>query len=174
MKSLTLLFAILFLSLNAFSAEEWKIKEDGVSISIADKKFKGSFNNLTGTILFSADDLENSSFDVSISTPDIVVDGSGMQEKHVKSDKWLDVDKFNAITFKSTSIEKAKNGFVAKGTMTIHGVAKEVELPFKVSETEEGATFEGELNIDRKDYEVGPDGNTVASVTVSIKVDVTK
>lgn len=170
MKKIFPLFITALLSSNLIAADEWKIKEDGVAISIEDNKFKGSFENLSGTIIFSPDDLENSSFEVSINTEEIKVDGSSMQERHVKDDKWLGVEKYPAITFKSTSIEKTEEGYIAKGTMTIHGVSKEVEIPFTFEQEESVAIFEGEISISRKNYDVGPDGNTVEEVTVSIQV----
>jgi polyisoprenoid-binding protein YceI len=68
------------------------------------------------------------------------------------------VEKFPELTFKSTKIEKKGDGFVAYGPLTIHGVTKDVELPFTIAGTIKdgmGKTHlvaQSSITINRKDY----------------------
>jgi polyisoprenoid-binding protein YceI len=43
------------------------------------------------------------------------------------------VEKFPEITFQSTRVEKKGKDFVAHGTFTMHGISKEIALPFTIN-----------------------------------------
>jgi len=52
-----------------------------------------------------------------------------MRDDHLRSADFFDVEKHPTITFKSTSVKKAKgNNYVIKGNFTMHGVTKTVVL----------------------------------------------
>ena len=52
-----------------------------------------------------------------------------MRDDHLRSADFFDVEKHPTITFKSTSVKKAKgNNYVIKGNFTMHGVTKTVIL----------------------------------------------
>jgi len=52
-----------------------------------------------------------------------------MRDDHLRSADFFDVEKHPTITFKSTSLKKAKgNNYVIKGNFTMHGVTKTVVL----------------------------------------------
>ena len=52
-----------------------------------------------------------------------------MRDDHLRSADFFDVEKHSTITFKSTSVKKAKgNNYVIKGNFTMHGVTKTVVL----------------------------------------------
>jgi len=52
-----------------------------------------------------------------------------MRDDHLRSADFFDVEKHPTITFKSTSVKKAKgNNYVIKGDFTMHGVTKTVVL----------------------------------------------
>src|SRR6185295_3137577 len=73
------------------------------------------------------------------------------RDKHLRSADFFDVEKFPEITFKSKSIKATgKDAYNVTGTLTMHGVSKEVTLP---------VTFQGEA----KD----PWGNTRAGFGTS-------
>ncbi len=50
------------------------------------------------------------------------------RDEHLKSPDFLDVAKFPTITFKSTKVEKAADGWKLTGDLTLHGVTKPVVL----------------------------------------------
>jgi polyisoprenoid-binding protein YceI len=50
------------------------------------------------------------------------------RDEHLRSPDFLDVAKFPTLTFKSTKVEKAGDGWKLTGDLTLHGVTKPVVL----------------------------------------------
>ncbi|HSS96664.1 MAG TPA: YceI family protein [Terriglobales bacterium] len=117
----------------------------------------GGFRDFNGTINYDPADVSKSSVDVHIVASSINT-GEEKRDGHLKSPDFFDVQKFPELTFKSTKVEKKGDGFVAYGPLTIHGVTKDVELPFTIAGTIKdgmGKTHlvaESSLTINRKDY----------------------
>lgn len=89
---------------------------------------RGAFGKSTGTIVLDEDDVTKSKIDATIdaSTVDTRV---ADRDKHLKSEDFFFVEKYPAITFKSTSIEKGAEGKLrVTGDLTIRGVTKPVVL----------------------------------------------
>jgi polyisoprenoid-binding protein YceI len=141
----------------------------------------GRFTDFNGTIAYDDKDPSKSSVNVTIKTATINTDNSG-RDKDLQSANFLDVEKFPEITFKSKSVEKKGDGFVAHGTLTIHGVAKDVDLPFTLSGPVDGGRgkilgAEAALTINRQDYGVAwtrsmAGGEMVVSNDVKIEINV--
>ena len=81
------------------------------------------------------------------------------RDDHIRSDDFLDVEKYPNITFKSKSINKGKgNDFQIVGDLTIHGVTKEVTLDAEYEGSakdprgNERSAFTANGEISRKDY----------------------
>jgi polyisoprenoid-binding protein YceI len=71
-----------------------------------------------------------SNFDVKITAQSNSVNtGLEMRDNHLKTGDFFDVEKFPTLTFKSTSVKKAKgNNYTIVGDFTMHGVTKAVSL----------------------------------------------
>lgn len=72
--------------------------------------------------------------------------GIDKRDEHLRSDAWLDEEKFPSITFEAASFDvSAKNRekglyeATVKGTLTIHGVAKELTTTAKIAAVPEKA-----------------------------------
>jgi polyisoprenoid-binding protein YceI len=117
----------------------------------------GGFRDFNGTINYDASDVTKSTVDVHIMSASVNT-GDDKRDGHLKSPDFFDVEKFPELTFKSTKIEKKGDGFVAHGPLTIHGVTKDVELPFTIAGTIKdgmGKTHlvaQSSITISRKDY----------------------
>lgn len=117
----------------------------------------GGFRDFTGTIYYDPADVTKSAVDVHIVAASVNT-GEDKRDNHLKSPDFFDVQKFPELTFKSTKVEKKGDGFVAYGPLTIHGVTKDVELPFTIAGTIKdgmGKTHlvaQSSLTINRKDY----------------------
>jgi len=96
--------------------------------------------------------------------------GNGMKNTHAQSAKWLDAAKFPVIRFTSKSVAKTANGFEAKGTLDMHGVQKEVTLPFTFADN----VFKGNLEVNRMDYDINkaePDhGGSQFKIAITVPV----
>lgn len=95
---------------------------------------RGAFSSITGTATFDDKDFTKSSVQVSI--PVSTVDTrEPKRDAHLKSADFFDMEKFPAITFKSTKIstQVADGKFKVEGDLTIHGVTKPVVLDVEMT-----------------------------------------
>jgi polyisoprenoid-binding protein YceI len=157
-------------SFTVLISQDWKIA-DNYSVKFDGGDPSGQFGGLKGTISFDPNDLANSKFDATIDVATINT-GNGMKNTHAKSEKWFDADKYPTIQFTSSAITKASTGYEAKGMLTMHGVQKEVVIPFTFEEN----VFKGSFTVNRLDYNVNTaePNHGSASFKVDIQVPVTK
>jgi polyisoprenoid-binding protein YceI len=120
-------------------------------------KTKGEFTDYSVTINEDPKDITKSSVTAVIKAASIDTRNK-KRDDHLRSADFFDVEKFPEITFISKKIEKKGNGFVAYGTFTMHGVSKEIYLPFTISEKIEDpygnirVGIESNYKLDRRDY----------------------
>lgn len=148
--------------------QDWKIA-DNYSVKFDGGDPSGEFKGLKGVIKFDPKNLADSKFDVSIDVATINT-GNGMKNTHAKSAKWFDAEKYPTINFTSSSITKTADGFAAKGTLSMHGVQKEITLPFRFTDN----VFTGSFEVNRLDYNINTaepvHGSSKFKVTVSVPV----
>ncbi len=110
------------------------------------------------TIVYDDKDVTKSSVDAVIKSTSIDT-GIERRDAHLRTPDFFDVEKYPEITFKSSRIEKKGKGFIAHGTFSMHGVSKEIAIPFtvngvtpdpKTGKTMLGAT--GRTTVNRRDY----------------------
>jgi len=102
------------------SVAEFKVKHMMIS------NVKGQFPKITGGLSLNESDLAQSQVEASIETASIETHDL-QRDAHLKSADFLDVEKFPAMTFKSTSISLIRNGELAmKGDLTIRDVTRKV------------------------------------------------
>ncbi len=117
----------------------------------------GGFRDFNGTISYEPSDVTKSTIDMHIIANSINT-GDDKRDGHLRSPDFFDVEKFPELTFKSTRIEKKGDGYVAYGPLTIHGVTREVALPFTIAGTikdpmgKSRLVAQASLTINRKDY----------------------
>jgi polyisoprenoid-binding protein YceI len=132
----------------------------GFSIPIAGglSNVRGKFSDFTVTIVYDDKDVTKSSVEAVIKATSIDT-GIEPRDTHLRKADFFDVEKYPEITFKSSRIEKKGKGFIAHGTFSMHGVSKEIAIPFtvngvntdaKTGKTTLGAT--GRTTVNRRDY----------------------
>jgi polyisoprenoid-binding protein YceI len=98
---------------------------------------RGGFRKVSGTVVYDAENLANSSVEATIDAASINT-MDDQRDTHLKSADFLDVEKFPTITFKSKKVAASGEGEAkVTGDLTIHGVTREVVLNV------EGPTAEG-------------------------------
>jgi polyisoprenoid-binding protein YceI len=120
---------------------------------------KGEFNTVTGTLKLDGDDITNSGIEASIDATTIDT-RDAQRDAHLKSGDFFDVEKFPALTFKSTRVSKRRHGeLTVAGDLSIHGVTRnvvfEVEGPSAPTKDPWGNTRIGlsaATRINRKDF----------------------
>lgn len=102
------------------------------SIRHVASKTSGTFNDITGQILIDREHLENSSVEAKINVLS-VNSGHAKRDDHIKKEEYLDAYRFGEMTFVSSKVEaKGADHGILTGTLTLHGVSKQISFPFKV------------------------------------------
>jgi len=161
-KTIALIVVAAMISGSAFAAEVFVVDKAHTDIGFSVKHLvisstKGNFGDFDGKIMYDAEDVTKSSVEMTIKTASIDTDNED-RDKHLRSGDFFDVEKYPEITFKSKRIENRDDGMVAIGDFTMHGVTKEIQLPFTITgvvkdpwgNTKMGV--EAETKIDRTDY----------------------
>ena len=163
MKTLLLSALSLLVAQTAF-ASTWEIDPAHSNAGFTVKHMmistvRGEFQNVTGTVEVDDKDVTKSKIDVSIDATTINT-RVAKRDTHLKGADFFDVTKFPTITFKSTKVEKNKEGkLLVTGDLTMHGITKPVTLtvntltePVKgpFGNTARGVQASGKVN--RKDF----------------------
>jgi len=118
---------------------------------------RGSFPNFFGTIL--TDGTPGWSSVSAIIRANSITSNHDTRDTHLKSPDFFDVEKFPFIIFRSLRVEPSGSGLVARGTLTMHGVTRDVVIPFlqvhPAMRDAWGNTrigYNGILKLNRKDF----------------------
>lgn len=170
-KTIIPIFAVVVMLASAFtfvSSLDWKIGEK-YAVKFDGGDPSGEFSGLKGIIQFDPSNLGASKFDCTVDVASINT-GNAMKNTHAKSDKWLDATKYPVIRFTSSSVSKTATGYVTRGTLELHGVKKEIDLPFTFANNVFAATFE----VNRMDYNINTaepkHGASVLKVELNVPV----
>lgn len=87
--------------------------------------------------------------------------GNDTRDEHLRSADFFDAETHPLITFVSRRVERRGDGFVARGTLAMHGVSREIEVPFRTAyapmtdgKGNARAGFVGEVTLDRREFGV--------------------
>lgn len=152
---------VFFVSLTSFS-QGWKILESH-NVAFSNKDVNGTFDQISGNITFDPANLTTAKLNFKLKVESINT-GNGLQNKHARGDEWFHAEKYPYIEFESTKIEKTESGFKALGKLEMHGIKKEVSIPFTFVKKGNKGTFVAKFNVSRSEYNVGKKGNDVADI----------
>lgn len=93
---------------------------------------RGKFTDFSVVIVHDDADVTKSSVNAVIKATSIDT-GIERRDAHLRTPDFFDVEKFPEITFQSKHVEKKGNQLVAHGTFTMHGVSKDIALPFTIN-----------------------------------------
>lgn len=95
-------------------------------------KTSGTFSDVTGRIEIDRADLSKSSVEARIDVLSVST-SHAKRDGHIKKTEYLDAGKYGAMTFVSTRVESVgENAGVLHGKFTLHGVTRDIALPFKL------------------------------------------
>ncbi len=118
---------------------------------------RGRFIRFSGSMIYDRLDISRSSVDIVIDTTSVDTDHSG-RDSELRSWNFLDTRSFPRIVFKSRWIEPQCEGYLCGGELTVHGITKEVEIPFEIlgrqkdAEGKDRIGFEAEVTLDRREF----------------------
>jgi polyisoprenoid-binding protein YceI len=150
LKMTTAVTAFFLLSAFTIGLINWNIDPNHV-IKFSGGKVGGTFSGLRGTIDFDAQNLAQSKIDVTVDVNTIKT-GNSTMDKHAIGDSWFDAAKYPIIKFTSSNFAKTTDKIIVTGTLELHGVKKQIQIPFTFSNTNGKGTFVGGVKINRKDF----------------------
>lgn len=148
-----------------------------VHLGISD--VEGLFRDFDATISASKADFSDGVFELTAAVKSIDTEIE-MRDNHLRSADFFDVEKFDKLSFKSTSIKPAgKNKYTLSGNLTMHGITKPVNMnlvyrgtivhPMNKSNV---AGFQLTGTLKRSDFNIGPNFKApMISDEVVIKAD---
>jgi polyisoprenoid-binding protein YceI len=146
-------------------------------------KVRGRFTRWTGTIRMDENDLARAQVDIAIE-PASVDTGVEQRDNHLKSPDFFDVEKYPTMTFKSTRVEKAKDGTLSLvGELTMHGATRPVTLEVEYAGSQKDpwggirTGFSARATLDRKEFgltynQLLETGGVVVGEKVDIDIEV--
>ena len=167
MKKYLMLLISLVSSGLAFTQTTYVPVDAGSSVHFVIKNFGiktgGDFKGLKGVIKFDPASLATSFFDVTVDANTINTDNN-MRDDHLKESEYFDVAKYKTISFKSTKVlQSTKAGrYYVYGNITIKNVTKPVEFGFGITPKDGGYIFDGQFEINRRDFGVGSSSISLA------------
>ena len=146
-------------------------------------KVRGRFDKFEGTFTTAENPLESTvTASVDLST---INTGQEQRDAHIRSADFFEVDKYPTMTFVSTGIKQAEEGFFLEGDLTIKDVTKAVAFELEVTgfgPDAYGGTrcgLSATTQIDRHDYHVdfngpipGVPGGVAVSANVTINLEI--
>ena len=163
MKNFNLFIASFLICFSSLAQEKWVIDNphSNVRFEVGWEDFSmrtGEFKIFDGSIVTdSRDDLSNAVFEFNVDATSVDVIADRLAD-HIKSDNFLDVEKFPEITYSSNQATKTSDStYISKGKLTIHGVEKEQDISIRVKgykETKRGYIYglEVSLVVDKNDF----------------------
>jgi polyisoprenoid-binding protein YceI len=120
----------------------------------AGAEFKGVFHKFSAAVDFSPDALANAHFDVAI---DLTSEESGDKDRDdtIRGADIFDVAHFPTAHYVTKVFTKTASGYTAVGSLTLHGVTKDVPITFKFTPSAAGANLSGTAELKRLDFGVG-------------------
>lgn len=140
----------------------------------------GKFTDFAITLNHDEKDITKSSVSVVIKATSVDT-GIERRDAHLRNADFFDVEKFPEITFKSERIEKKGKQFIAHGPLTMHGVTKQIALPFTVTGTFKNPTnnktsvgYSAKVVLNRRDYGINysrQDNPTFVGDEITVEIE---
>jgi polyisoprenoid-binding protein YceI len=155
-----LTLATFVFALNVRAADTYKL--DGahttVSFTISHlliSEVGGRFNDVAGEVTLDKDAVTGAKATIQVKSVDT---GNSKRDDHLRTPDFFDAAQFPTITFEGTKVEKDGDKTVMTAKFTMHGVTKEIKIPFtlkgpiKDMKGSSRLAVLAELTLSRKDY----------------------
>ena len=127
----------------------------GFTTAWSGEAIEGRFERWTAAILFSPEALDRSSVKVSIDLATART-GDAQRDASITSPDWFDVATHPTATFTARRFSKSGEGrFIAHGRLSLRGVTRPLDLPFRLKIDGDRAEVSGVTSLDRTVFGVG-------------------
>ena len=95
--------------------------------------------------------------------------GNADRDREMATREWFDAAAYPLARFRSTAVERQPDGqLVAAGELIIKGNGRPIEIPFDWRSGDSGAVMHGQIDLDRRWFDVGPPDDSSVDATVSV------
>jgi polyisoprenoid-binding protein YceI len=131
----------------------------------------GVFGEFDARMHFDVDKPTEGRLDVTIVVKSADMNSADVNKAIAGSD-WFDFARFPQAEFHATDIRRTgADRYLARGVLTLKGVQKPVEVPFRWGETGDSARLEGEFIVRRGDFGIGT-GEWAVTSTIGADVKI--
>lgn len=164
----------------AGSAQSWTVVQGesrlGFEGDYSGSGFSGQFPRFTAVIHFDPEQLDASSFDVSVDATSVTTFNADW-DSNLGSQDWFYFSRYPQATYVTSAFRRLEGQeFLATGTLDLKGHQGEVELRFTWTQTADGgallegqAKLLGDAEVNRRDFRIG-DGDWYEDSTIGFKV----
>ena len=135
------------------------------------ERFTANLRSFDAKIRYGEDDLQGSSFDVTLQLRSID-SRNAERDQAMATPDWFDVARYPVATFRTVAFRATPSGVVADADLTIRGRTKRIVFPFSFVRSANGATLDARVALDRLDFGLGA-GEWSEESMVAHRVDVT-
>ena len=153
-------------------AGNWQVTEGSLGLSVIQMgaPLTGQLATWTADITFdeTATDGKHGQVTVTIDLASLSLGSVGDQ---AKGPEFLDAAAHPTATF-TADLVASETGYLAQGSLTLHGITRPLTLPFSLTLTGDSATMTGTTTLDRRDFGIGTGYGDEATVGFGVEVTV--
>ncbi|HEX3431980.1 MAG TPA: YceI family protein [Rhizomicrobium sp.] len=172
--------AVLVLFVSPASAAHWSVdyakSRVGFAVQWSGEPFQAEFKRWNADIEFDPNDLPHSRVSVTIDLASEASDEPDF-DSGLKGAQGFETSRFPTAHFDTKTFSpKSPNRYVARGALAIHGVSRDISLPFSLTIAGRIAHVTGTAHLMRTDFGIGQGewaAPTPVSYDVSVTIDVT-
>jgi polyisoprenoid-binding protein YceI len=118
---------------------------------------RGQFTRFSGHIMLDESDITRSTVHVTIEAGSVDTRNQ-RRDDHLRSSDFFEAERFPTLTFVGRGVERAGEGHMLVGDLTIRDVTREVRIPFEMTgpvvmgDGQKRVGAEGTLRVNRFDY----------------------
>jgi polyisoprenoid-binding protein YceI len=137
MKSKLMFMMGLVWAFTANAGQEYTVDNSHTEVGFSVKHMvvatvRGTFTEFSGKVFYDEQDVSKSTVEGVVKVASINTSNT-KRDEHLRGADFFDAAAFPEILFKSKKVEKAGDGFVVIGDLTMRGVTKEVKLNFVIT-----------------------------------------
>jgi polyisoprenoid-binding protein YceI len=134
----------------------------------------GGFKSFRGTIELVDGEPAQSRVSVELDAKSLYADNPKLTT-HLKSADFFDAERYPAVTFTSTSLQKldAAGNYRVTGNLTLRGVTKQLSFPARLKVASGGVEGDASFSFNRRDFGINYAGMANDLIRDEVKVDLT-
>lgn len=156
----------------AATAGNWQVSEGSIAFRVRQMgaEVEGRFGIWSAEIIFDETPVDGRNGQVTASI-DLASLALGSVGDQAKGPEFLDVAKHPTATF-TADIRPEGAGYVAEGTLDLHGQSRPLSLPFALQIDGDGARMTGTVALDRRDFGIGAGYEDEETVGFAVTLDI--